>query len=1773
MDAGKKQSSDGVGRRGVDLAAQYAIGVNNAIKGLTDILGVGNPASQFLETNSEWYQDLLSATACQNNAEVGRILAEAEDKGTIDQLFAGAKAFGAAPADILAGGLGSLSTFAAGGVAARGAGFGMKGVLALQSAMGSGMQVGIVKSEIYEGVKSEMKGIGKTQEEAEQIAREAQSYSGKNLDQILVGAGLGAVDGATGAQRIIGRALMRGGLGHGASRVAAVIGGGFSEGAVEGLQAGQEKLAGNIGSIRDGASPNVFRGVVGAGTLESLAGGVIGAGMAGVQKRVESDRARGTSDASGGGEVFQEVAGAAPMPNKTTREDTPESPRETPIETLPQVAGVVADKVVPKALVSLEKARVLGVENDSVGAYVAATYPELSKTAKNPDEFADNVRLWRSKLETEISEGKFLNKKIGTGDFVHQYGYEPSPTQYAEMLEGHRRQQLEIQQGWVTYLREGGYSDQVSSLMLNSITKETAYRRDGQWEFRKLGGSSNRLPPAPDPELAAQFSQNFTGDRRPSQAIAEAYIDITRKAALVDSSGKNLKARSGDIAWIRLPSKSEAPSEFEANVKRLTDISRTVEEFGCCKWCTGHGKARDYLEQGDFWVGVDGDGIARLGIRLEKGEIQEIRGVLHSQAVEPGLAPELTKIVSEQSLSGGEKWIKDAEIKGRVAELAKGGSWDDLKRIVGKEDDNEAADYIHSYRGPSGSYDLLVGADNNTVQKITWERLGGKPLTPLNMAARAGSFSQSRDWVDGSVLDTARETEHGGGRALHGLFADNEGGAGKAPNFLREWGLLTKERQNSTDGEGDNIWHIQAGGRGRNLSKSVGGADKSDLLQFLQWDGIERGSLFAPNNDGLTPLHIFFEKQTETARHRGGQEYDERRKEAVAAGLGHARGSDLLGNGGGTYKYPIIFSVARGRMLAEVVEAGGVSPPEISEVRDETGDTPWHKTEVGDLRRLAEGGHMTAALLKIEGAEQISVADYICSKPGGFELLTQNGLLDASNAGSAKGARVASLGHSVADAGEAEKALASGLFSGPDLLEPNLGTGDNFLHLWGNRSLRCSSDKDLRRLVSGAGLIAEDFDRTNNKLETAHHFFAERPGALKLLAQAGLVTKEGLGARAGVWKDTPLHKLPMNSSDTYHSLAEAGVLTREHMLQENSSGRIPLHQYIRDEFNGGDGVLGVRKMADILGLKSEDFTGLHGSAGHDALDVVRDLRRKQDSTGEDPLLDFTRAGLIDYDTVFQQRHSQVSELVLSDQTDNQKEMSRRMAGRSPFEDAVRRGGSSVFQALCDDGAITPARMKIPHDPRSEWSNFSEFTLKTAEEEPGWDSAVTSAINSKFLDRECVAVEGRNKGGPIFLRLGDMASGKSILAGARAGLLLPSDFTVDGPEGKASLLASACTQGGGTLELLAKGGHLEPGALSKTSIPYGADNGNPARYFLEKDPSLFIFAARAGLIDKEDSVFGRWGFGGPMEYATRNGKLKDLASAGVLGPWMTSADQGMRSVWVDAGEAGVTGELVRGLISGGATSGQVRESFLRVGQDGRNALSSLRDEGAADALAELAAAGVIKKRDMDTEQGSSAIRIILERRPRELHKLVESGLLEKGDLYTGHLGAKHAVKIAVGMARNDEEEIKIVRGIVDSGVLGSEDKPRLARDLCRRPAGSAALRSVVSEGVIQSRDLTDVGDDGKAALDLLLGRASVTAARRGDLAYLLDKGLVPAEYLGRFSRGAEGTFSPVSDTFDRVTGRLSKLLSISPGQELQPLRAPTGGRGIATAEQSRALGVR
>jgi len=265
-----------------DIPLNVVSGLASTSKTFTDAFGADNMASDVFDTITKYAESLTSAQSREDEKTAAAIRKAAEGKGIWEEVKAAASSFMVNPLDTLASVTGSVLPFAA---AARVGGPG------LAFGLGAVSGAGNVKGAISDAVYARAREAGVPDEQAKIMAEEAQAYGGENLDQIGLAGALGAVAGATGFDKVLGRAIAKnavedvveGVVKKEATRGLArrTVTGAGAEAIPEAAQAGQERFAQNLAQQRAGYETDLTAGVAGQAAFEGLAGGVLG-GIGGI---------------------------------------------------------------------------------------------------------------------------------------------------------------------------------------------------------------------------------------------------------------------------------------------------------------------------------------------------------------------------------------------------------------------------------------------------------------------------------------------------------------------------------------------------------------------------------------------------------------------------------------------------------------------------------------------------------------------------------------------------------------------------------------------------------------------------------------------------------------------------------------------------------------------------------------------------------------------------------------------------------------------------------------------------------------------------------------------------------------------------------------------------------------------------------------------------------------------------------------------------------------------------------------------------------------------------------------------------------------------------------------------------------------------------------------------------------------------------------------------------------------------------------------------------
>jgi hypothetical protein len=168
---GAKPEDQSIFRSVADVPLKLAGGVTQGVRMVADAFGAGSGVSENIKGVEDWIAQFYSAQSKKDSQEVSRLMKEAEDKGVLDQVKAGIKAFSVAPVDMLSSALGTSAPVVVASLASILGGVPALAARAIGVGLGAGMGAGAVKGSIYEAVKEELKDTDMPKEQIEARAK------------------------------------------------------------------------------------------------------------------------------------------------------------------------------------------------------------------------------------------------------------------------------------------------------------------------------------------------------------------------------------------------------------------------------------------------------------------------------------------------------------------------------------------------------------------------------------------------------------------------------------------------------------------------------------------------------------------------------------------------------------------------------------------------------------------------------------------------------------------------------------------------------------------------------------------------------------------------------------------------------------------------------------------------------------------------------------------------------------------------------------------------------------------------------------------------------------------------------------------------------------------------------------------------------------------------------------------------------------------------------------------------------------------------------------------------------------------------------------------------------------------------------------------------------------------------------------------------------------------------------------------------------------------
>lgn len=276
--------------------------------------------------------------------------------------------------------------------------------------------------------------------------------------------------------------------------------------------------------------------------------------------------------------------------------------------------------------------------------------------------------------ESYFNHQKRIAREQGHGDI------EITDQMRRQMAETIIHDQTQSLDAWVDYLgsSDATYPNWLKYFAFRSITKLSEYDKDKK-EFKKR--SKGTTAPFPDINREAlAYVLDFIEKSHKKEARENTTDEQWEKLLKTANFGKLYGYAIDKITPASEEEKEQVQGEW-IKYEQGSDaepLYKSLQGHGT-GWCTaGEGVARTQLEAGDFYVfyshtPVKGSeeirNIPRVAIRMENGEIAEVRGINADQNLEPVMTDIAKDKVKE--LSGAERYEKKVSDMKRLTEIEK----------------------------------------------------------------------------------------------------------------------------------------------------------------------------------------------------------------------------------------------------------------------------------------------------------------------------------------------------------------------------------------------------------------------------------------------------------------------------------------------------------------------------------------------------------------------------------------------------------------------------------------------------------------------------------------------------------------------------------------------------------------------------------------------------------------------------------------------------------------------------------------------------------------------------------------------------------------------------------------------------------------------------------------------------------------------------------------------------------------------------------------------
>jgi hypothetical protein len=287
-----------------------------------------------------------------------------------------------------------------------------------------------------------------------------------------------------------------------------------------------------------------------------------------------------------------------------------------------------------------------------------------------------------------------------------------------QVIDEYQRTQHSTLDKWARYLRNGGPSswapqpseaiatrDMSSGLKLMLVDAVITHNYDAA--TGKYIKRTNKTLRNYTPYDEGTISRLFAEGNPASNALLKEYVELMASNATNVVKAFKLED-TAEGTWLKFPGGASVSGDnLNLNANALSQLVQDTP------WCTKN-SAVGQLSGGDFYVFVteekNGDPKPRVAIKTTNGRLDEARGILDGQQMEPRMRPVFEAFLQKDILTDGAKWLEGQRFNERV----KGFREEILKRPLSFEDFTT----MDELKQEAGRYSFMQYGQNGFLERL-----------------------------------------------------------------------------------------------------------------------------------------------------------------------------------------------------------------------------------------------------------------------------------------------------------------------------------------------------------------------------------------------------------------------------------------------------------------------------------------------------------------------------------------------------------------------------------------------------------------------------------------------------------------------------------------------------------------------------------------------------------------------------------------------------------------------------------------------------------------------------------------------------------------------------------------------------------------------------------------------------------------------------------------------------------------------------------------------